>query len=191
MTMRIFSLAAALLASSIAVPASALTLSVSLPDFDGPSNGSGFPIDLGTIGTFNYALPMGSTITAAFFEGTYGTQALPSSTAGFDAVIDGTTLTVCVPNDPGCWDIGANFRPFSFSLPSTAFAALADGSAALGIIQTNEAFVRLGSPTLRIEYDLAGAVPEPATWGMMIAGFGLMGAAMRRRARVSAVRFAN
>ena len=34
----------------------------------------------------------------------------------------------------------------------------------------------------------AGAVPEPATWAMMIGGFGLMGASLRRR-RVS-VRFA-
>jgi hypothetical protein len=29
------------------------------------------------------------------------------------------------------------------------------------------------------------AVPEPATWAMMISGFGLMGAAMRRRTRVN------
>ncbi len=35
---------------------------------------------------------------------------------------------------------------------------------------------------------VAGAVPEPATWAMMIAGFGLVGAAMRRRA--AKVRFA-
>ena len=28
-----------------------------------------------------------------------------------------------------------------------------------------------------------GAIPEPATWGLMIAGFGLMGGALRRRAR--------
>lgn len=35
------------------------------------------------------------------------------------------------------------------------------------------------------------AVPEPATWAMMIAGFGFVGAAMRRRkTAVSAVRFA-
>ncbi len=28
-----------------------------------------------------------------------------------------------------------------------------------------------------------GAVPEPATWAMMIAGFGAVGVAMRRRQR--------
>ena len=31
----------------------------------------------------------------------------------------------------------------------------------------------------------AGAVPEPAAWAMMIAGFGLVGAAMRRRTKVT------
>jgi hypothetical protein len=31
---------------------------------------------------------------------------------------------------------------------------------------------------------IPGSVPEPATWLMMIAGFGLVGLAMRRRARM-------
>ena len=31
----------------------------------------------------------------------------------------------------------------------------------------------------------AGAVPEPATWGLMIVGFGMVGAAARRRTRTS------
>lgn len=31
---------------------------------------------------------------------------------------------------------------------------------------------------------LAGGVPEPATWAMMIVGFGLVGGAVRRRNRV-------
>ena len=34
------------------------------------------------------------------------------------------------------------------------------------------------------------SVPEPATWGMMIAGFGLACGLMRRRARRVAVGFA-
>lgn len=34
-----------------------------------------------------------------------------------------------------------------------------------------------------------GAVPEPATWGMMILGMGAVGFAMRRRVRVSEAKF--
>ncbi len=34
------------------------------------------------------------------------------------------------------------------------------------------------------------AVPEPSTWAMMIAGFGMVGGAMRRRARTTKVSFA-
>ncbi len=33
--------------------------------------------------------------------------------------------------------------------------------------------------------EVAGAVPEPATWAMMIAGFGMMGGALRRRSRAT------
>jgi hypothetical protein len=32
----------------------------------------------------------------------------------------------------------------------------------------------------------AGGVPEPATWALMIGGFGLAGAALRRKALVAA-----
>ena len=44
--------------------------------------------------------------------------------------------------------------------------------------RTNEAFLR-GQVVLRTQ---AGAVPEPATWAMMIGGLGLVGASLRRRA---------
>lgn len=37
---------------------------------------------------------------------------------------------------------------------------------------------------------LAGAVPEPATWALMILGFGAVGGAMRRRRLTAKVRFA-
>lgn len=32
-----------------------------------------------------------------------------------------------------------------------------------------------------------GAIPEPATWGLMLAGFGIVGGVMRRRTRVSVI----
>lgn len=41
----------------------------------------------------------------------------------------------------------------------------------------------LGNPSLVVS---AGAVPEPASWALMIAGFGLVGAAARRRAVTAA-----
>jgi len=47
------------------------------------------------------------------------------------------------------------------------------------------------SPGFRIRWDFAGssvsAVPEPASWAMMIAGFGAVGATMRRRRGVAPV----
>ena len=45
-----------------------------------------------------------------------------------------------------------------------------------------------GQITFDINAKSSGAVPEPTTWAMMLAGFGLLGAAMRRARR--AVRFA-
>jgi PEP-CTERM motif len=38
---------------------------------------------------------------------------------------------------------------------------------------------------LTFALDEAGAVPEPATWAMMLVGFGMVGGAMRRRAKIS------
>ncbi len=41
-----------------------------------------------------------------------------------------------------------------------------------------------GASTLSIS-QLAGAVPEPATWAMMILGFGVVGGALRRRRKMT------
>jgi hypothetical protein len=38
----------------------------------------------------------------------------------------------------------------------------------------------------QVSFEPAAVVPEPASWAMMIAGFGLLGTAARRRARVAA-----
>ncbi|HEV2568108.1 PEPxxWA-CTERM sorting domain-containing protein [Sphingomonas sp.] len=52
----------------------------------------------------------------------------------------------------------------------------------------NIAGLRLSSTNYAFEIDsVAGAVPEPATWAMMLGGFGLLGAAARRRRTVASV----
>ncbi|WP_432199836.1 PEPxxWA-CTERM sorting domain-containing protein [Erythrobacter sp. W53] len=174
-------------AAAALVPASASAAEViaSLPDFDGPGNGSGFPIDLGTVGTFNFSIDPTAVITGAFFEGTFGTQAVSQSTAAFDATLDGSQFTVCPVGDPGCFVVGDPLRSFSIALDSSTYADLLDGTVDLGIIQTSNTFVRLGSPTLRIQFDPSGAVPEPSTWALLILGFGAIGAFMRRREKVT------
>ncbi len=155
----------------------AATVSSSLPDYDGPYATSGFPTDLGIIGNFTYALPGGAVITAATLNGTYGTSMYSTSTASFEAVVDGAQVEVCAPFAVNCWPDAASFRPFSLALPGSVFSSLLDGTASLGIIQTTEYVVRFGSPTLTIEYADA---PEPATLGM-VAFAGVVLAARRFR----------
>ena len=54
-----------------------------------------------------------------------------------------------------------------------------------GATSTELAALKFSSDNNSFEFDnlnvVSGAVPEPATWAMMIAGFGLVGGAMRRR----------
>jgi hypothetical protein len=45
----------------------------------------------------------------------------------------------------------------------------------------------LGSATVPGTGNFPDAIPEPATWAMMLGGFGLLGASMRRRNRVTSV----
>ena len=92
---------------------------------------------------------------------------------------------------------GAAFNLTSFDYSSdAAFAITATGTLSLGLAAgsgtaspnfANVQSVSFRSLGFRNQLDnivvtaATGAVPEPATWAMMIAGFGLVGGAMRRR----------
>lgn len=81
-------------------------------------------------------------------------------------------------------------------LGTTSFATFAHSSSTLNLSfraagagwqgGTDESW---GIDNLSLSYSpiTGNAVPEPATWAMMIAGFGLVGGAMRRRASTKAV----
>jgi hypothetical protein len=72
----------------------------------------------------------------------------------------------------------------------TSFDIVSKGGSNLGYVQsadwfysvdlTSGALTRIGQ-TDRSLFALAAAVPEPSTWAMLIIGFGLVGAASRRR----------
>lgn len=98
-------------------------------------------------------------------------------------------------------NVGGVFAPAQILIDgvSTAFTAPADGTA--GFVDFSGLSLSGGSHTLQFNQDFGGnswiflseiefygssaAVPEPATWAMMLLGFGVVGGAMRRRARTS------
>ena len=66
----------------------------------------------------------------------------------------------------------------AFTLDTVSLAAFSQVSR---LVITTDDFGGLGYDNFRFTID----VPEPATWAMMIAGFGLTGAAARRRPRMA------
>ena len=69
--------------------------------------------------------------------------------------------------------------------PTSGYTGVLGVSAASAYVQDNLG----GQNAINYAFRNTGAVPEPAAWAMMLAGFGLVGSAMRRRSKV-AVTFA-
>jgi PEP-CTERM motif len=85
----------------------------------------------------------------------------------------------------------SNNTIFSYNGPSASGASYAPNTAYFSGPLTFRYMSVSGAPVIDdFTFDVRavasppnGAVPEPATWGMMLAGFGIVGAAMRRRSR--------
>lgn len=97
---------------------------------------------------------------------------------GIVAVVASGTLAAEAPGsarEPQSFSASGTYRYLQFRPKSVASAT----PICCGIVNN------YGLNELRMFGDVANAVPEPGTWAMMIAGFGLVGAASRRRARTS------
>lgn len=126
------------------------------------------------IASWVFDLLPGERIISAQFDSAFGNSDVPSSAEGF-VTVGGVVVGVCAgPGNP-CWN--GPGAPISYSFLPAEFGALSGGIIDLVYDQTDCCVIRLGESRLQIET----AIPEPATWAMMIAGFGLVGAALRRR----------
>jgi hypothetical protein len=174
MTAALLALPFAIAAASPAMAATALTLN------PGP-NGTqsvGFDKTIATPGsfseTFTFTLPSAGTTSASLV--TIAVNRLTN--------IDFTSATL-------------NGNAFTFSPTGTFEFGSANGISTMAGLQTlvvNGVSGGNGSFGGNISFAPAGgAIPEPATWALMILGFGLVGGMMRRRAGTPAnvnVRFA-
>ncbi|MEH3103119.1 MAG: PEPxxWA-CTERM sorting domain-containing protein [Sphingomonas phyllosphaerae] len=121
----------------------------------------------------------------------------------FTADFSAGLLTLFWANNPEVGDVGEFGEPFSLTFSNETnpftFAELGDVNGVEGVdgstVSLDGGFLTINlsnttfapDSSLQVKFDRtttppAGPVPEPATWAMMILGFGLVGAAMRKRA---------
>ena len=151
------------------------------------------------------AVTLNTTPTATGFTATFGNWTVPNGpfshsvkfTVGRTGILNGTFST-----------FGDQFGGVNMSGPgaSVTITPSASGSAFSFLLAPNAVFTAGGLPNTLIkagEYTLSVsgansfglssysgtlnffAVPEPATWAMMIGGFGLIGAATRRARKLN------
>lgn len=198
--MRKLSLFAAATAAAISfsTPASAVTI---LVDAQGNSSSGGTAIATGL------TVAAGDSISVLQRLGDlWSAGALPRYSDGngltgdrFASPADdsGQPLGTLIGSDFGLWSQGGLSAAYGslvgviggqyFLLGSNNAPVISPYSGALSLVYWDS---NNGDNFGNITFDItATAVPEPATWAMMVGAFGLVGFAMRRRARAAAASF--
>lgn len=197
MKTRLAAAAAALLFSSaIVAPATAATITYTLTgNFQGTLDGQGFDVfatftgiaDTDGPSTFGApfrdltsltAVANGVTYTSVSTGYFYSFPNRSSGGTGFGTLTNGYFIEFSgINNFDGESDLAPT--PVRFDFPANQAFVTDRGTAYIN-----------NASNLTFSASLAG-VPEPATWGLMILGFGAVGGAMRRRQSIAAnVRFA-
>ena len=148
-------------------------------------NGGG-TVEIGNYdGNSGWDFLTGGSGNAAFVAGVGGALAGPSCSDGETVTAAGLTNGFTQPGVIGCWThqgyaqdhFGALGFTLSFFDADPAFAALNPGYGGFSSLLSNG----------RTVVGVSNA-PEPASWAMMLGGFGLIGGALRRRQ--TSIRFA-
>ncbi len=188
-------------------PGLALALGLTAPAILAAGAANAAPI------VYDVSLPSPSTWTLAgtiTTDGTIGALSLADITA-FDLTATNSSTTSSCSSGSGCalygssafsgsatqltWDFGESPQPEAvFNLPTGGYICFgpSNGDCAFGN-QGNVAAYSFGGNTAQTYTGVqvigsvaaTAAVPEPATWAMMIVGFGAVGGAMRQRKRIN------
>ena len=170
-----------------------------LQNFDAFADGATLTDD----GFVTYASSSGTPqITTAFLTST-SPNGLGTTTSGFFQAADSTTFTFDSPitafaidintfaDTAGAYDVMLNTGDQAFSIFETfpgvgtgEFIGFTSATPFTSVILTsNTGFAYTLDTLIYGEAAAVGGVPEPATWAMILLGFGAVGWAMRRRKR--------
>jgi hypothetical protein len=183
-----------------AVPASAATFLVDAEDHS-INSGSGTGLATGLFYTLGDVLTVSSSTDDLWSAG-----ALPRFSDGSGLVGDRFATAADDSGQPVGTQIGTDFgmlnvlgfsAPYgslvgryddgTFQLFGANFSGAAAGTGQLSLFYWD---TFTGDNFGDITFDVSAAVPEPATWAMLLIGFGLVGGALRRRAQGTArIRF--
>ena len=166
--LRIVSIAAAALLSAMATaPALATVITVNsgwqndeTDDANVPSLGSSWDFTLTDAGIFS--------VTDAYAAGDVFT--LSGSASGVTTYYAGLATDAQASGSLGGYWTDATFSKIAVSLGAGTYSITITGDCGAGC-----------PAGFGVRLDTAAAVPEPATWGLMIGGFAMTGFAMRRR----------
>lgn len=142
------------------------TGTVNCPGFFGTRN-----LGNGGTGSVFYATPDAATFTFATAINAFGIDILGVGTTGattFEALVNGQSYTIAANYSSGA--------PLFFGLTGVSFTSVTFTGTS-----PND-----GMDFDDLAFNNASVVPEPATWAMLITGFGLTGAVTRRRRQASA-----
>lgn len=115
------------------------------------------------------------------------------TTIGYNYAPPSTSFSsFVVPLTAAGWTLYAGGgNPGSIPVTSDMFAAVLANPTTLAILADwHSGGDSTGLDNVAISSSVAGAVPEPASWAMMIVGFGLIGAGKRYRQRRTVLRYA-
>ena len=206
--MRYFSALAAVAISTTAVSAQAATVNFDQGTDTASYASQGLVLNGFTIlsNTFGGAVSVPSSPNYANVDATGSTISFVNA-AGVASLSNGFGLTIPGLNAGGGFYAGGTLTFLDVAgnvLGTQSFAPIGPNSSRSPIVYSNTfqgirsvVFSRdenVNGPALfpidDVTFTVAGAVPEPATWGMMILGFGAIGGVLRRKARSTTVRYA-
>lgn len=139
-----------------------------------PTPGIGDPLPANAVAPlFEYDHSIGQSITGGYVFGGSGVADLDGRYV-FGDFVQGRIFGI----DTG----GSGFTDLTFALGGTAINVSSFGEDA----DRNLYVLDYGGRIFRFIDPTAAAIPEPASWTLMIAGFGVAGGALRRRRRIRA-----